>query len=376
MDTCGNCGVPLKISTTLNWESNGIISLESSPRNRMVFFESESIDPLFKGIEELVGMAIEHLVVESRCRETKRYIERTYHVAEIISPDIREALARGGGSGGDMEDLEGKEGLLSVIRAVTDSAIDISRAYGYGDQKASELWETGGAYPWRHQTVRSPYSLLFTAADNLGTVEAFEGVSMNVEYKETGKDTYTIDVSPGEHPIALSERLKRKRYDFKPGEIEFECCPECGIPLEVARRKWNLDEGVITDTTTGRRMAIFGPFSLDAILDDLESELGEAIPETAIEAQRRYIKSAWGDDKWNRDGTTFQHMVALRGLGNLKSFQGDKNHVSVHIQNSCLHLPMVGATQALVELAYGVENTRYEWDLTEDGDLMITVIVR
>ncbi len=376
METCENCGVPLSVSASLNWESNGVISLENSPRNRMVFFESDSIDELFKGIEALIGMPIEHIVIESRCRETKRFIERTYHVSEMITPEIRESLARSGGQEIDTKYSEESERMMSIIKLLNESAIDITRAYGYGELKLSARWDTGGQYPWRNQTVKHPYSILFTVADNLGTVEAFEGTSMWVEYREIAKDHYDIEVSPGEHPIALSERLKRKRYDFKTGDIDFELCPICGIPLEVSRRRWDLEKGTITDTSTGRRMSIFGPFSIDSVLDDLESELGEAIPETVVEAQRRYIKSAWSDDRWNRDGTTFQHMVALRGLGDLKSFKGDKNHVSIHLQNACLHLPMVGATQALVELAYRVEDTRYEWELKDDGDLFVTIIVR
>jgi len=370
MDVCDKCGVPLLVSRELTWEANGTISLASSPRNRMVFFDSENIDQLFKGIEVLIGMPIEHIVIESRSRETKRYIER------VFPPEMREAVARLGGAEagqGPGVTTEEKEALLATIRAITLSIIDISTAYGYGNQKPSDLWESGGDYPWRTQTIRNPYSLLFIAADNLGSVEACEGLNMRVKYEEIGENNYGIGVFPGEHPIALNERLKTKRFDSKPGEIVYERCPACGIPLEVARRRWNLNEGTITDLSTGMRMAIFGPFSVDSILDDLESELGESIPETVIEAQRRYIRSAWAGDLWNNDGATFQHMLALRGLGNLQKFEGDRTHLALTIQNSCFHLPVVGTAQALVELVYKADRSNCEWELSEDGDLTVTV---
>jgi len=373
IEVCGKCGVPLMVCGGLNWEANGLISLASSPRNRMVFFESETMDQLFKGIEELIGMPIGHIVIESRCRETKRYIERAF------PPEMRKSVERMGGVEADRGlaiTPEERETLLATIRAITLSVIDISRVYGYGDQKPGDLWESGDDYPWRTQVIRNPYSLLFIAADNLGSVEACEVASMRVRYEKTGENTYKLEAYPGEHPVELKERLKRKRYEFKPGEIRYERCPECGIPLEVARRRWDLEEGTITDPDTGRRMAIFGPSAVDAIFEDLESELGEAIPETVIEAQRRYIKSAWGVDQWNRDGSTFQHMIALRGLGNLVSFDGDRTHLTLKIENSCLHLPMVGTIQALVELAYRAESSTCEWELAEDGDLIITVKVR
>jgi hypothetical protein len=371
IEVCDECGVPTMVSGGLNWENNGVISLAASPRNRMVFFESETIDRIFGGIEELIRIPIEHIVIESRCRETKRYIERAF------PPEVRKIIDSTESS---LEDRiakmspEEKETLYATMRVITQSIIDIARNYGYGGQKMSELWESGADYPWRVQLIRDPYSILFIAADNLGSVEAFEGVEMQVKYERTGEGTYRTEVYPGEHSLELKERLKRRRYDFKPGEINYERCPECGVPL-AAGRSWDLDSGTITDRDTGRRMAIFGPFSMDSICDDLEAELGEAIPATVVEATRRYIKSAWSLDNWNRDGLTFQQMVAVRGLGNIVRFEGDRDHLAMTIENACLHLPMAGAVQALVELAYRVESSSCEWGLSEDGDLNLTITV-
>jgi hypothetical protein len=373
INVCDGCGVPLMVSGGLNWEANGVITLASSLRNRMVFFESDTIEQLFTGIEELIGISIKHVIIESRARETKRYIERAF------PPELRKAVERMGKENSDRGSAlppEERETLLATIKAITDSVIDISRVYGYGDQRAGDLWESGGEYPWRTQVIRNPYSLLFISADNLGSVEACEGASMRVGYEEIGENEYKVEVYPGEHPVGLRERLQRKHYDFKPGDIKYERCPICGIPKEVAFRAWDLDEGTIIDRDTGRRMAIFGPSALDSIFEDLESELGEAIPETIIEAQRRYIKSAWGGDQWNIAGSTFQHMIALRGLGFLKTFEGDKTHLSLSIENSCLHLLMVGTMQALVEQVYSLENSTCQWELAKDGDLTITVQVK
>jgi hypothetical protein len=373
IDICAICGVPTMVSGGLNWDANGAITLASSPKNRMVFIESETIDHLFNGIEELIGMPIGHIVIESRSRETRRYIERAF------PPEMRSAVERMGAAkeeGGPAMPAEERETTLATIKAITDSVIAISRVYGYGDQRPSDLWESGGDYPWRTQVISNPYSLLCIAADNLGSVEACEGVSMRVKYSETGENTYRIEVYPGEHSIGLKERLRRKHYELKPGDIVYERCPECGIPLEAARRKWDLREGICTDPDTGRRMAIFGPSALEAVLDDLESEVGEAVQEAAIEAQRRYIKMAWGVDQWNRAGATFQQMMAVRGMGNLVGFEGDTTHLTLTIENSCLHLAMVGTIQALVELVYKVEHSTCEWELAEDGDLTMTVKVK
>lgn len=346
------------------WEPNGVISLAASPHNRMVFFECEVIDEVFRGIERLLGMPIEHIVIESRARETKRYIERVY------PPQARVAGApyRPGS--------EEWEGLKATVRNLGQNIIDIGHVYGYGYTCHGELWESGDPYPWRVQVVNEPYSIFFAAADNLGSIEVIEGIEMWVRYRETSRDTYRIEVYPGEHPMELKERLKRRRYPFKPGDIEFERCPECGVPLEVAQRKWDLENGKITDTDTGRRMALFGPMAVDAICDDLVEELGPVITDTVIEAMRRYIRTAWALEEWRRDAGTFRRMIALRGMGNLASFDGDRNHLTITVENATLHLYMVGAIQALVEMAYRVERSRVEWELAEDGDLTVTTWVR
>jgi hypothetical protein len=163
---------------------------------------------------------------------------------------------------------------------------------------------------------------------------------------------------------------------LKPGDVVYERCPDCNVPLEVASRKWNCAEGTYTDPDTGRRMAIFGPAAVDAIFDDLENELGDIIPNAIIEAQRQNLKSAWGMDRWNRSGSSFQNMLAIRGLGNLVEFKGDTNGLFLSLQNACLPLPIVGTIQALVELAYRAESSTREWEFSADGDLNVDIRIR
>ena len=373
IEVCDKCGVPLMVSGELSWDDNGVISSKSSPRHRWVFFESENIDPLFRGLEELIGVPIEHIVIESRRREARKYLER------VFPPEVREILKyKGEASAGGGEPLtqEEKETKKATAKAVTVSVHDVARIFGYGDLVPGELWEQDHDFPWRSTLVGHPYSLLFNTAESLGSCEAFEGIDLWVEYEEVGEDKYRFTSYVAEHPIELKGRLKRKRYDFKPGEIHYECCPQCGVPNHIGRYIWDLDNGTITDPDTGRRMAIFGPMSLDSILDDLEDELGEAIPELVIESGRRYIRSAWSTDEWRRRAPDFQRMIALRGLGNLTLFEGDREHLTLILQNACLHLSMVGIIQALVEMAYRVDSSANEWDLSEDGDLTVTIKIQ
>jgi hypothetical protein len=366
---CGECGIPLLVSGELNWEDNGVISSKTSPRNRWVFYESEVIDPLFRGIEQLIGMPIEHIIIESRRRESRRYLERTFPV------EMRQKLFGRLDSSGNPMPLtpEERETRYTVGRDVYTGMHDVGRVFGYGSLSIGHLWETGDDNPWRSTIVGHPYSIPFVLAEILAGCEAFEGRDLQVEHHLVGEGVYQVDALAGDHPLELQEKLKRRSYEFKPGQLSYERCPECGIPHEITRYRWNLDNGTIFDPDTGRRMAIFGPSSLDSVFEDLASELGGAVPEVIIEAQRLHIKDAWSADEWKRGATDFQHLLALRGLGNLTGFDGDRGHLTILLNNSCLPLLMAGMVQALVEMAYRAESSTCTWELHDDGDLSITV---
>ncbi len=66
-------------------------------------------------------------------------------------------------------------------------------------------------------------------------------------------------------------------------------------------------------------------------------------------------------------------MCALRGLGNLTSFETDEEHISLTIQNPCVDYLMTGIVQGLFEIATGRDSTTHTWSRTEAGDLAITV---
>jgi hypothetical protein len=356
---CEECGVPLMISGSLSWEASGVISMVISPANRVVLYESDVIDNLFCGVEQLLGISLEHIVIESRRRDARRFVERGF-------PEQIQKM-------NEIRDIQGNQPVIEMRKEINLQMNEIARIYGFGKAELSGSWERGEEFPWRTQDVINPYSIYLYPAEILGSAEALDQQDMWVECNEIEKDIYEIKVTPGSHPIGLKERLKKKRYEFKPGDISHERCPVCGIPLAVASQVWDLEKGIIHDPETGRRMVILGPSVVDTVIDDLQEELGESVAEAIVEAQRRYIKSAWVEDVWNKDGYTFQQIIGQRGLGNLVRFDGDKTHLTVTIENSCLQLLMVGTMQALVEMVYRAPSSTCVWDIKDDGDLTITI---
>ncbi len=74
--TCTECGVPLYVSKGQTWFNNGVIAETKNPDHRLLFFESDILDNLVDGIGEIIGVPIEHIVVESKRRATREYLEK------------------------------------------------------------------------------------------------------------------------------------------------------------------------------------------------------------------------------------------------------------------------------------------------------------
>jgi hypothetical protein len=368
--TCKTCGVPALISSVFSWDDNGTISISYSPGGRMVFYESSNIDNVFRGVEQLIGIPLEHIVMERKRRDTRRFMERVFAkeidtLASILGDRKVDKVSS--------IDPARKSEVLELGKVVNTRATSIGMVYGYGGIKFSELWELWDTFPWRTQIIHNPYSVIFFCADMLATVEAFEQRDMRVKYEIIGDDNCLLSVHPGEHPIGLKERLKKRKYSFKTGDISYERCPTCGVPLNVSRCRWNLEEGTIIDPDTGRRMSFFDPAAMDAVFDDLEAELGESIPEAIVEAQRRYGKTSMSMDNWRRSGYDFKGWAAMRGLGNITAFKADEKHLALTLENPSMNLAMVGMAQALYELAWGAESSKREWHHNKNGDLVINI---
>jgi hypothetical protein len=323
----------------------------------MVFFASENLQNVYENIEDVIGASIERIIVESQSRSTREYLEK------LISPVVRKLLA------------------IFYPGLIGRKTAGIADLYGYGklnimDLKVKRMPFADHKGDYMVMGVRNPYSTYRLSADILGGMEAALGVACTVNREAIDEANYRFTIRTGPHPPGLKDRLGRKKYVQKSGHIELERCPLCGIPLGVARCHWDLDEGIITDQDSGRRMAIFGPGAADAAFEDLEAEVGETIPETVIDAQREYVKASMKSEDYHNFMAGLEGVLAIRGVGMLARLEADDKHISITIENSCLHLWMIGIIQGLFELGTGSSSTTREWNLSPEGVLAVTVRVQ
>lgn len=347
---CGECGVPGIISEEYLWLDNGDIVQKRDQRDRIIFTESENLDPLFRGIEELIGSSIEHIVIGC--------VRRTYRTfCKLFLPgNVSEKVWNG--------QLD--------VRSIHESFIKLSVPMGVGRFASVDMRCEGDDDDFNTVSVSEPYSLLMCAACHCGAVEAILGRDQGIRYCEIGPDLYHLTAFPSPHPRELKGRLRMERYTHSKGDIELERCSNCGGPKGLSGYKWFLDRGIIVDQSSRRRMTIMGPNQIDPIFQELESELGETIPRVVVEAQRRFTRTgfyAMGD---YADVDEFRTGLALRGLGNLKELEIKRSGLRMRLDNAVLHLMIVGMMQGIFDAALQVESS-VDWELSDEGRLELEV---
>ncbi len=349
MRRCARCGVPTLVGSELTWKDNGVIVQTKDPDHRMLFYESENLDHLFRGIEEIIGVPIGHIVIESKRREVREYVER------LMPAPVRKAARY--------------VGLRAMIRRLSVTGM----AYGYGNVRLSGKRVRFRDDDYVSMLISNPHSLYFFCGESLGAWEAIDGRESWVRYEEVAPNSYEVTTYIAPHPVELAERLQPPRYAYRPGGAKLDRCPSCGVPAAVASCRWDTMTGTITDPSTGRRMAVFGPAGLEAVLADLESELGEAIPETVIEAQRRYTVRTLRHEELEGGTEGFREMLAVRGLGFLEELNLGEEGLRLLLHNACVPLLMAGLFQGAYEVFSGKEGSRVEWSMSGEGDLEVRV---
>ena len=117
---------------------------------------------------------------------------------------------------------------------------------------------------------------------------------------------------------------------------------------------------------------MIGPATMDPLFDELEDELGSEVPGVVIEAERRFVRGGLYSISEITGVEEMRRQLALRGVGEIKELKLGRQGVHLELENSVMHLVVVGLTQGLFELAFGIEG-KVEWEHSEEGRLQVTV---
>lgn len=348
IDTCPECGAPKHITSEHMWVNSGAIVQSRESQTRMVFVESENLDPLFKGIENLIGVPIEHAVTAAKRKAVRSYLDH-------LMPDVTKELLR-------KRQID--------WRPVNDGFRAMAGMHGYGVYEVVDYRHEQDVDDYVVETISEPYSVPLACGDIAGAFEVLYGCEMGVRYDKKSPDLYELTCYVSSHPKEFKGRLRFEHYELKSGDVELERCASCGGPKALSNYRWHPDRGVIESATTGRRMVLTG-MELDAIFGELENELGDTIPRAVVEAQRRFVRTGFYDiEGMGRLGMRDQ--LAMRGLGSIRELKSDQKGLYIRIENVFLHLMVVGLVQGLYEQAWN-RNSLVEWELSKDGVLEVEV---
>jgi hypothetical protein len=346
---CELCGVPDYISKEHTWLNNGDIVHSRDRARRVVFLESENIDPLLKDIEQQIGTSIEQIVIA------------------CVQKNIRNALRL-------FVSEEERERILSReidLTPLLDTFVNISIMMGRGKLEILDWRFEQDENDFFTFRMTEPFSIPLCCGARAAGIEAILCYPHAIKYDNVSPDTYLMTVFPREQKQGFKGRMKPVQYTHVDGGLELEMCPSCGCPRALAQYTWHRERGVIL-SSDGKRMVMLSPYELDPVFHELEDELGSAIPKLVVEAQRRLTRSGFYDLGDIRDEDNLQKQLAFRGLGRLKELEIKRRVLNMRLENSVLALIVVGLMQGLFELAFDVDST-VGWNLSEDKELTIGI---
>ena len=348
MDCCHECGVPSFITSEHVWLNNGVIVQNRDSRNRMVFIDETSIEPVFQGIERIVGVPLEQILIAAKRKVVKPYLDS-------LIPEMTKELLR-------KREISWKH--------INEAFITQASLMGYGEYAVVDYCFEKDAANYIIENISEPYSVPLAAGDMTGAFEILFDCRLGTECREISKDLYELKCHVAPHDKAMEGRMHFRHFPLKAGNVELERCESCGGPVALSQYTWHPERGVILNDTNGTRMILTG-MELDAIFHELEKELGEAIPSAVIKAKHDVVRyGSYPIEGRSRRG--MQTDLALRGMGNIVELRSNEKGMHIKIENAFLHLIEIGLVQGLYEKAFDVD-TQLEWEFSEQGDLEIDV---
>lgn len=255
---CGTCGVPRLVSFMHKWRDDGILESKLG-RARGVFIEREVFAGTLDRIQDELGISLDSIMIEAKSHDAKLYVD------DVLSGVL------------------GKLTRFKPFRKYGYVFMTLQAAY-IGLANAQVLsYKLGRHLAGRAENVYHP--VLF-AGDVAG---AFESIERSRCRPSLGK----IDGFFYLHADAIEAprrpgRLAPERVPEIAAKAGYRRCPSCSVPVEVGDFRWKPKEGKIIDSRTGEWVIYIDVEGLNAILRELEKELGEDIPRLVYRFTRDY----------------------------------------------------------------------------------------
>lgn len=348
---CKKCDTPLAFGRYIVWTGGGTILAERAPNLRLFFIEVDELLNLLAYLSELLGVPIDNILIESERPIGRELVESSFpaYVARFTRsiPDIFHRMF--------------------FAKAAFRQVAGYARAMGYGSATMIE-------YEGKKRSmlrVRNPHCLPLIIGDCTGAFQVMLGVNTTATWKKENGTTLIEFRKTDEKPY----NVPINRSGFIPGEVDFERCQGCGVPLPVSDNfEWDMLNGIITNRRTAYREAFLSVEGINAIFSEMEKELGDEVPLMMAQRQAELMRDRMSKRNLEEEGGIWGlfEELKLRGMGNPVEVEEAGKQLKVKVENPFNDALVAGRIAGYYEAVEKVKS-RMTWVSSEEGYLVIGI---
>lgn len=352
---CRDCGAPHYAHSSRSWNDDGTITAWWARDLRVCQLETGALAAVFDGISNRIGYPIDLIAVQGQRKAMRRATEMYF------------SLYHG---------LPGKLCSRGPLSRFIGERLSVGVAWTLGHARCESVEHVPGKH--YEVTMFKPYSWQLMVGDIWGGFEALHNVTADVQYAWNG-DRITIRVEKVGDGMVWQEPM-RFNVD-RPALVKHasQCarCARCGLPLDVSRNTvWDLEQGMVFNGVTGQREATVIVDVLVATLREIESELGEEIPEMVREITTDRTAACISEracEEMRAAGyRSSLEFMRINGMGLAASVETSGRALTVRVDNpysGVLTAGMIGGMYKAIEQT----EPRVWWVLDPKGYVLVEV---
>jgi hypothetical protein len=357
MDTkrCKKCGIPLLVSKTYKWKSNGTFGPGSV---RSFWFEEDNLQYLLDDFKKHIGVSVEKLPMEGSRQGTIEYSKNIYRGWKRML-----AIAFGP--------------FLNLFpKFFENKYAEETKSVGWGRIMISELkWKKRLVLNTERAYVSSSFKAFIGSIQ--GAMEYFWGFPTKVSVREEGSKIKIV-LEKAKERSEISSILKSPKIRIMPGSINYKLCPVCKTPFAVSDIfSWDWKDGFVLYKESGKKWIVF-TFNFIMTMSALEQELGEKMHNIIMEAERDYIiKNFPFPDLLKEKNDLYSKLLdpylwGALGWGNVIDFKKDNGVLTVKIGNPFYDSVVAGVICGIYEIVEKIES-HVQWSQDINGHTVVVV---
>lgn len=347
----------MKFARSYEWRGDGtVVGSDTAVPLQRAIVEAGELERLLDALSETIGMSVDRFLVESQ-KNVGKALYTTMPARHFGLVPNRRYLRP-----------------LFIARLFMRPVSDRIAELGNGRPSIEEY--RAGCY-WVLRFC-NPCVIPMLIGSSMGIFESMEKTSSSrYEHRLEGEDLL-ITIRHGGTAPCSEKRLYLEEVRPGGGPFRFDRCPDCSAPLPAALCfDWDIDSGFILNRLTGKREVVVAVQSLNAMVRELESELGDEIPGILYETQKRLEGERLTPLGTGTPGVFWDGYLtdlAVHGLGYPLEFEAGTDRVAATTGNTYNQLLYAARLAAGLEKLTG-RGSRIEWSQREQygASFVITV---